>query len=406
MNLKEKVKSFPAWFKKTSKKNKLKVVIVVLIAIFVLVKVLGGDKEEIEYEFHNVRRGKIESLYSETGEIQSSNVTAVIPTIEGVVSEVYVDNGEVVYRGQNLFYVISTVSEQERALAYANYLTAKASLENAEAKKYSLQSAMFSNWDTFKELAESDEYKDVDSDNRSLPEFHVPEKDWLYTEATFKAQEQVLAQNQAALNNAWLKYQAMIDGAVRSPANGIIANLAVAGGQQVNTTDAVLLIESEAEVWVKILVNEVNIAKIELGQTAEMILDAWSDKTYQGEVRRIDQVGTLNQGVVVYSVYLVINDADEKILPAMTVSVDIELERKEDILVVPNKAVKIYQGDKAVQIMDKKTDQVIYLPVQIGSKGLMNTEIVLGLEEGQEIILGEKSNNDSSKQPRGMFGPR
>jgi len=412
MNLKEKVKSFPAWFKTTSKKNKLKVIVGVVVVIFILSKVLGGDKEEIEYEFHKVGRGKIESIYSETGEIQNSNVTEVVSTIEGVVSEVYVDNGAVVYRGQNLFYVISTANEQERALAYANYLTAKASLENAEARKYSLQSDMFSNWDTFKELAESDEYKDLDSDNRSLPEFHVPEKDWLYTEATFKAQQQVVAQNQAALNNAWLKYQAMIDGAVKSPANGTIANLAVVPGQQanitdsVNTTDPALLVESEADVWVKILVNEVNIAKIELGQTAEMILDAWPDKIYKGEVKRIDQVGVLDQGVVVYSAYLMISDADEKILPAMTVSVDIELERKEDVLVVPNKAVKIYQGDKAVQVMDEKTDQVIYLPVQIGSKGLMNTEIVLGLEEGQEIILEEKNNNDSSSQSRGMFGPR
>jgi len=406
MNLKEKVKTFAVWFKSTSKKNKLKVIVGVVVAIFILSKVLGGDKEEIEYEFHKVRRGKIESIYSETGEVQNSNVTAVASTIEGVVSEVYIDNGAVVYRGQNLFYVISTASEQERALAYANYLTAKASLENAQAKKYSLQSAMFSNWDTFKELAGSDEYKDVDSDNRSLPEFHVPEKDWLYTEATFKAQEQVVAQSQASLSNAWLKYQAMIDGIVRSSANGTIQNLAVASGQQVNITDPVLLVESEADVWVKILVNEVNIVKMELNQFAEMILDAWPDKIYKGEVKRIDQIGILDQGVVVYSVYLVINDADEKILPAMTVSVDIELERKEDVLVVPNKAVKIYQGDKAVQVMDKKTDQVIYLPVQIGSKGLMNTEIVLGLEEGQEIILEEKNNNDSSNRPRGMFGPR
>jgi multidrug efflux pump subunit AcrA (membrane-fusion protein) len=123
-------------------------------------------------------------------------------------------------------------------------------------------------------------------------------------------------------------------------------------------------------------------------------------------VKRVDQVGVLDQGVVVYSVYLVIGEADEKILPAMTASVDIELEKKEDVLVVPNKAVKVYQGDKAVQVMDKKTDQIIYLPVQIGPKGLMNTEIVLGLEEGQEIIVGEESNNDSSSQPRGMFGPR
>jgi len=406
MNFTEKIKFFPARFKSTSKKNKFGVIVGVLVVIFILSRVLGGSKEKIEYQYYQVSKGNVESIYSQTGEVQSSNITTVASTIEGIVSQVYVTNGAVVYRGQNLFFVTSTATQQERALAYSNYLTAKAGLENSQAKKYSLQSDMFASWDTFRELAESDEYKDVDSGNRSLPEFHIPEKDWLYTEATFKAQEQVIAQNQAALNNTWLKYQAMINGAVKSPANGTTANLAVAPGQQVSAAESVLLIESPADVWVKILVNEVNISKIELGQKAEMILDAWPDKTYQGEVKRMDQIGVLDQGVVVYSVYLVINDADLKILPAMTVTVDIELEKKEDVLVVPNKAIKVYQGDKAVRMVDEKTGQVIYLPVQIGSRGLMNTEIVLGVKEGQEIIVGEKSNNDSSSQSRGMFGSR
>jgi len=400
MSLKEKVKTFPAWFKTTSKKNRLGVIVGVLIVIFILSKVLGGDKEKIEYEFYKVEKGKIESIYSETGEIQSSNVTMMASTIEGVVSEVYIDNGAVVYRGHNLFYVTSTATEQERALAYSNYLTAVNALETAKYTQLTLESDMWVAHEDFEEQALDTELS-VDD-----PIYIETDRDWRASEAKYLNQEQVIAQAQAAVNNAWLKYQAMIDGVVKSTANGTIQNLAIAPGQQVGIVDPVLLIEQQTDVWVKILVNEVNIAKIELGQTAEIVLDAWPDKTYQGEVKRVDQIGVLDQGVVVYSVYLVINEADEKILPAMTVNVDIELERKEDVLVVPNKAVKVYQGDKAVQVMNKKTDQVIYLPIQIGSKGLMNTEIVLGLEEGQEIIVGEKSNNDSSSQPRGMFGPR
>jgi HlyD family secretion protein len=400
MNLKEKVKSFPAWFKTTSKKNKLGVIVGALVVIFILSKVLGGDKEKIEYEYYRVKKGKVDSIYSETGEIQSSNVTMVASTIEGVVGEVYVDNGAVVYRGQNLFYVTSTATEQERALAYSNYLTAVNALETAKYTQLILESDMWVAHEDFEEQSLDTELS-VDD-----PIYIETDRDWQASEDKYLNQQQVIKQTQAAVSNAWLKYQAMIDGVVKSTANGTIQNLAVASGQQVGIVGPVLLIEQQADVWVKILVNEVNIDKIELEQTAEIILDAWPDKTYQGEVKRADQVGVLDQGVVVYSVYLVISDADEKILPAMTVSVDVELEKKENVLMVPNKAVKVYQGDKAVQVMDKKTDQVIYLPVQIGPKGLMNTEIVLGLEEGQEIIVGEESNNDSSSQPRGMFGPR
>jgi len=400
MNLKEKVKSFPAWFKTTSKKNKLGVIVGVLVVIFILSKVLGGDKEKIEYEYIKVEKGNIESLYSETGEIQNSNVTEVVSTIEGVVGEVYVANGAIIYRGQNLFYVTSTANAQERALAYSNYLTAKNALETAERNKWTYESDMWEAHETFESDALDPDKPEVD------PIYIQTQRDWLAAEKNYLDQEQVIAQAKASVSNTWLKYQAMIDGIVRSPSSGTVANLAVATGQQVSIVDPVLLVEQVADVWVKIQVNEVNISKIELGQPAEMVLDSRPDKTYVGEVRRVDQVGTLDQGVVVYSVYLVINDADEKILPAMTVSVDIQLEKKENVLIVPNKAVKVYQGDKAVQVMDKKTDQVIYLPIQVGTKGLVNTEVVLGLKEGQEIIVEEKNNNDSSGQSRGMFGPR
>ena len=400
MNLKEKVKSFPAWFKTTSKKNKLKVVVGVLVVIFILSKVLGGDKEKIEYEYIKVEKGNIESLYSETGEIQNSNVTEVASTIEGVVGEVYVANGAIIYRGQNLFYVTSTANAQERALAYSNYLTAKNALETAERNKWTYESDMWEAHETFEADALDPDKPEVD------PIYIQTQRDWLAAEKNYLDQEQVIAQAKASVSNTWLKYQAMIDGIVRSPSSGTVANLAVATGQQVGIVDPVLLVEQVADVWVKIQVNEVNISKIELGQPAEMVLDSSPDKTYVGDVRRVDQVGILDQGVVVYSVYLVINDADEKILPAMTVSVDIQLEKKENVLIVHNKAVKVYQGDKAVQVMDKKTDQVIYLPIQVGTKGLVNTEVVLGLKEGQEIIVEEKNNNDSSSQPRGMFGPR
>jgi len=400
MNLKEKVKSFPAWFKTTSKKNKLGVIVGALVIILILSKVLGGDKDKIEYEFYKVEKGNIESIYSETGEIQNSNVTEVVSTIEGVVGEVYVNNGAVVYRGQNLFYITSTATEQERALAYSNYLIAVNALEAAKYIKLNLESDMWVAHEDFEGQALDTELS-VDD-----PIYIETDRDWQAAEDKYLNQDEVIKQTQAAVSNAWLKYQAMIDGVVRSPSSGRVANLAVATGQQVGIVDPVLLVEQVADVWVKIQVNEVNISKIELGQPAEMVLDSSPDKTYVGDVRRVDQVGILDQGVVVYSVYLVVNDADEKILPAMTVSVDIQLEKKEDVLVVPNKAVKVYQGDKAVQVMDKKTDQVIYLPIQVGTRGLVNTEVVLGLKEGQELIVEEKSNNDSSSQPRGMFGPR
>ena len=81
----------------------------------------------------------------------------------------------------------------------------------------------------------------------------------------------------------------------------------------------------------------------------------------------------------------------------MTVQVEIMTKEKEGVIVVKNEAIKPYQGGKAVQVVSK-SGNLIYKPVEVGIKGVNKSEIVLGLEKGEEIVVSQNSNNTKSKK--------
>lgn len=390
-----------------------KVVIVgaILISIFFLFNQSGNKKHEPSYKVQKIKQGTIVNVVSETGEIMTSGKTDVSSSINGIVEELYVDNGDVVEKGQNLYKVNSTATDQQRAKAYSDYLKAKADLETAKANQYGLQADMFEEWDEFKELAESDDYEDSDGnpryENRALPEFHIPEKEWLEAESIYINQEQVVAQNQAALNNAWLLYQATTDGIVTAPANGTIANLSIALSQYIDTSTTSLVIDSKQDTWIKILLNEADISTVKKGQKATISVDVLKNEEFIGVVERVDEFGSTENGVVTYGVYLSLSDPKNIVKPGMTVQADIETQRKENVLIVPNSAIKPHQGSKAIQIIDKKTGQIRYQPIKVGIVGTTTSEVIGGLKEGQEIIISQTQSEDDAQQGsgRGMFGP-
>ena len=267
--------------KNLSRFKKIVIAAIVLIAIFFVFNQSKDKNQEPSYKFQKVKQDTIVNVVSETGEIMTSGKTDVSSSINGIVEELYVDNNDVVKKGQGLYKVNSTATDQQRAKAYSDYLKAKADLETAKANQYGLQADMFEEWDEFKELAESDDYEDSDGnpryENRALPEFHIPEKEWLEAESKYINQEQVIAQNQAALNNAWLLYQATTDGVVTAPADGTIANLSIAIYQYVDISTTSLVIDSKQDTWIKLSLNEADISTVKKGQKANF------DKHYKNK---------------------------------------------------------------------------------------------------------------------------
>jgi RND family efflux transporter MFP subunit len=212
-----------------------------------------------------------------------------------------------------------------------------------------------------------------------------------------------------------LAYQATQSLIVKAPSSGTVANLSYKIGDKVttgSTTTAnsatggmpVLTIANFGDYTVKLALNEVDVPKVKKGQSAQLTLDAFPGKTFKGKVTHVDSIGTNTAGVITYNIVIEIINPEDSIRPAMTANVDIEVDRAENVLTVPNSAIKPYQGKKAVQVIDPKTKIAKYISVEVGIKGPERTQIKNGINEGAQVITGTKNGAVKSSGSVGSFG--
>jgi HlyD family secretion protein len=390
------------WFRKTRTRNKIIIIIAVLLVGFFTYNQIKSSNAQPQYLTQAVKKANVTQIVSETGNVGSTNKTDIYSPANGIIEEIYVKNNDEVEIGQDLFKVKSTATEQEKAQTQATYLAAKNTLDTANSSLYSLQSTMFSKWDTYKTLAEGDYYENSDgspkSEERTSAQFHIAEEDWLAAEGNYKKQQAVISQAQASLTSASLLYQATLDVVVKATTQGVVANSLISLGDTVSAkvtgtsiSPVIVIISEESTTNIKVSLNEVDIPKVKEGQDVETTLDAFPGKTFKGTVKSIDTVGTDTSGVITYDVLIKINNPDPGIRPSMTANVDIQVAEAKNVLTVPNGAIKPYQGKKAVQIIDPQTKTAKYIPVEVGIKGPERTQIIRGINEGTQVITGTKN---------------
>lgn len=394
--------------------HKKRSIIIGIILLVVIVSIISqAFTAKPKHTLAAAKYSKIVEQVSESGKISASGVAPVYSTTTGLVDEVMVQNGTVVERGDVLFHVTSTATQRERETALSNYMAAKSALDAARAGQLSLQASMFGKWDTFKELAESDEYENSDGTpkyvQRAVPEFHIPEKEWLAAEAEYKNQEAVISQKSVEVSALWRAYEAAMDSNVVAVIGGTVRNLAVSRGEQVTagssaaaatSVPTLYLVDTTVPTTVKLAVSENEITKIKPGQRATVELDAVAGQTFQATVDRVDSVATPSQDNSEYSVYLTLTKPSNAIRHGMSADVDITVIEKDRVLTVPTSAVKPYRGGRAVRVLDKK-GEMVFVPVVIGARGSGNTEIVSGIKEGTMVVTA--LSNDQIERKSGLF---
>lgn len=180
---------------------------------------------------------------------------------------------------------------------------------------------------------------------------------------------------------------------VVAPFAGTISSVSAQIGQTAGTIASIVTNQQIAE----LSLNEIDAAKIKIGQKASLTFDAVETLTLTGTVAEIDPVGTVSQGVVSYSVKISFDTQDARIKPGMTANATIQTEIKADVLSVPSSAVKTSNGVSRVQVFqtpiaDGGTTGTISstLPQQvivtIGISDDTSVEIVSGLEEGEQVV--------------------
>ena len=197
-----------------------------------------------------------------------------------------------------------------------------------------------------------------------------------------QSSELAVKQRENALLDAKEK---LADYFIRAPFDGVITKVNAKKGDSVSSASILVTLITRQKL-AEISLNEVDVAKIKVGQKATLTFDAVPDLTITGQVAEIDTVGTITQGVVTYAVKITFDTQDDRVKPGMSISAAIITDIKQDALLVPNSAVK-QQGDMAyVEIFAGETQAPRHQTVQIGLSNDTMTEVTNGLKEGDQVV--------------------
>jgi len=200
---------------------------------------------------------------------------------------------------------------------------------------------------------------------------------------------------------------------IRAPFGGVITEVAdTEKGDSISPPSVIATLITKQKI-AEISLNEIDVAKVKIGQKVTIIFDAIDGLNISGKVAEIDVIGTVTQGVVSYNVKIVFDTQDERVKSGMSISVSVITDVKQNVLLIPNSAIKS-QGD--ISYVETLSDSTLQnqatanvsgitstvLPAQqqieIGAANDSYTEVTNGLKEGDTIITQTITSGTSSTQ--------
>ena len=183
-----------------------------------------------------------------------------------------------------------------------------------------------------------------------------------------------------------------------APFAGTITEIYLQPADRVAPGTTAFRLDNLSQLEVDVQVSEVDVNRIQTGQLVTLSFDAILDKEYHGTVVEVARVGTVVQGVVQFNVTVELTDADEDVRPGMTAAVNIVVEQLDDVLLVPNRAVRLVDGKRVVYILQDQTLETIQ--ITLGATSDTESEVIAGdLRVGDLIVLNPPQYYESSGPP-------
>ncbi len=344
--------------------------------------------------------------------------------ISGVVTRLPVNIGSVVHKGQLIAELDSRDTRSKVDQAAANLAAARCQLEQARtaaaaiplevtAQIQQAESALEqaeanrtnakTTYERMQHLLAQDFVAKQDVDN-ARTEYEVAVAQVRHAQAVLDAakanasqiqlRQQDVARAEAAVRQATaaLRYAQTQLSYTRivSPIDGVIASVSTQEGETIAaglTAPTFVTIIDLSKLQVDALVDETDIGRVKVGQSATFTVDSFPDEEFEGTVTAIYPKAIIDQNVVDYDVVVTIANPRGMLRPDMTANVTINVATKENVLSVPNKAIKREDGMKIVYVVQGGSP--IRRAVKTGWKDGEYTEILSGLKEGEQVLVGE-----------------
>ncbi|MBI5301620.1 MAG: efflux RND transporter periplasmic adaptor subunit [Chloroflexi bacterium] len=172
-----------------------------------------------------------------------------------------------------------------------------------------------------------------------------------------------------------------------APIDGVVSAVNFKKGDFAAGESTAIVVVNTDRLQIKVSIAEVDLPKIKIGNPAQVTLDALTGKTYQAKVTAISPVGTVTSGVVNYSITLEMTDPDSTVKPGMTANLNIIVEQRDNVLLVPTRAISTKSNQKVVTVQQK--DQTAQKVVTIGLSNDSYVEIMNGVQEGDVVVINQ-----------------
>lgn len=370
------------------------VVLLVIIAPFVLKK--GNNK--VEYLSEAIERRTITQIVEATGTIEPINTVSIGSQVSGRIEEIFVDFNTQVEKGQQLAQIDTSLFQAQLQQSQANINNAKATLARNEAQlEYDTKT-----YHRYKNLYDRNlvSKNDLDSAKSAY-------KSDLAQVAAAKAQIMQAEANYATAS-ANMGYTKIV-----SPVKGIVISKEVEVGQTVaasfQTPTLFTVAEDLTKMRIETSVSEADIGKVKEGQDVEYTLDGYPDSIFRGKVTQVRLSPVTESNVVTYTVIIEVENNEGKLMPGMTANVSIITGKKEDILTVPNVALKFTTADNKTRydkkgIWIEKKGKPFRINIETGVSDDTYSEIIS--EEVKEGDIVYTRNISSGKKAQQMRVPR
>ncbi len=175
---------------------------------------------------------------------------------------------------------------------------------------------------------------------------------------------------------------------LRSPIKGTVTKQDAKIGEIAAASTPLVSVISANHLEMEADIPEADIAKVKVGDSASVTLDAYGPEViFEAKVIKIDPGETIIEGVATYHTTFEFLKDDNRVKPGMTANIDILTNKHENIIVIPQRAVTARNSERYV-LLDKGNGKTEEKEVKVGLRGFDgNIEIVSGLQEGEKVII-------------------
>ncbi|WP_150538429.1 efflux RND transporter periplasmic adaptor subunit [Actinobacillus vicugnae] len=362
----------------------------------------SDESQKVHYITEPVSRSTINKSVLATGSVRASKRTEVGAQVSGKIINLYVSLGQTVKKGDLIADIDSSNQANSLSTAEANLASYQAKLSSAQVALEVAQANYTRLSKLYKQSSASQADLETAKNTLAAAKASVDE-----AKSQIKSAQISVADAKTNLN-----YTQIV-----SPMDGTIVSIPVSVGQTVNsaqTSPTIVHVADLSKMLIKLEISEGDIAQVAQGQTISFTTLAEPNHKYHSKIDSVDPALTTlsddsssnkytekagNTEAIYFYANSLVDNAEQRLRIGMTVQGQVEIAKRENILVVPTSALK-KKGQKAF-VMVLENNQAVEKKVELGLADSQHTEIISGLNEGEQVITTQRSNDESiSSQPR------